>query len=238
MKMRFLFVLMLMLSPFASASTFDKDYQELIGYLQTGNFEAALKKQQWFFDSEDPYIGPFRNSFVLSTWAALSEVYEPAQKALAQRLKQAERGLLTDAGSFDQFMEYQSINQSLGRNKQTIALFIKADKQVPELARSYFFAIQSVLIDEGYFEIAAKYIGDPVFAYERVRHNRELELSRIREGQPRNEERALERANSRYLADVKQLIDVMVGVNNYDNAYEIQKRAVGYFDDGQIKAAI
>ena len=121
----------------------------------------------------------------------------------------------------------------------TVELFfvLEADSSKEEAA-TYYIVAEDLLIKGKHYELVSKYIGDPIVKYEGLRYSREASLSYAKSSSGAERALFLNSANDAFIAGVLKLIAVSQAINKDEEAIEIQKRALDYFENDRIEAAI
>ncbi len=79
------------------------------------------------------------------------------------------------------------------------------------------------------------YMGDPIMKYEDIRHMRELNISIAKTNPKHDKPHFRKHTDDSYVEGVRKLIEVLVALERIDEAKEIQKRALSYFEHEKIK---
>jgi tetratricopeptide (TPR) repeat protein len=217
-----------------------EDLDEISALKKAGKFQQALEKQLWFHEEskKSPGMAGVRLSYAINSWVELGKKYPPALKALIKVRDKDKEALLSGKGDFQNFHDLYAINEGLGQEEETLELFLILDKEFPGQSESYYIVAEDILIKNKQYKICAKYIGDPIIKYEGLRHNRELQISFAKTNPKLNNKNFLEFADQNFLDDVIKLIEVLIAIENQEDAIEIQKRALAYFPNNKIKNAI
>lgn len=129
-----------------------------------GRFEEALSQFQWFHEhalEEDRAYRGVRLSFALAYWLELAERYPPALKAFRDKLNDKIARLSHGELNRDLFHDIEAMNECLGEDEKTAALFSSLDETHPQFARSCSRVAVPALVRTKRFSLAAKYIPDP-----------------------------------------------------------------------------
>ncbi len=218
---------------FAQANV-DTEYLKYIYKLiEDKQYQKAFEEHQYFFEEskKSPRLGAVRTSYGLSSWADLGKVYPPAHAALVKMSSERKSLILSGEKSFDVFQEYAAINRYIGKNKETIDTFLTVDKKLPDNAKRFYLITEKLLVEEKQFDVVKKYLNDPIFKYENIRHRRELDLSWFR---AKSSTRTIQEINSDFETEVKELIDITTKIGMQDEADEIKNRFESYFN-GNLK---
>ena len=232
--------LLLIFSTISYASVGNEDLNDICQLTKAGKFQQALEKHLWFHEEskKSPGMGGVRLSYAIDAWIDLGEKYPPALEALIEIRDNDKEALLSGRGNFENFHDLSAINQGLGQDEETLNLFLILDKKYSDQTESYYIVAEDLLIKNKQYEICAKYIGDPIMKYERIRHNRELQMSFVKTNPKLNDPNFLEYADKSYVDDVVKLIEVLIAIDKREDAIEIQKRSLSYFPNDKIRNAI
>lgn len=240
MKNLVILLAVIIFSSHAFSKVSNEDLDDIQKLTKDGKYQQALEKHLWFHEESKTSkgMGGVRLSFAIGHWVYLGEKYPPALDALV-KIRDINRDiLLSGKGNFDNFMETSSINRELDEKNNTYELFLTLDKKYPKQAERYYHVAEALLIEKKEYELCGKYIGDPVFKYEKLRHFRELNLSMARKKPKMNNPEYLKLTDERYIDGVLKLIEVLMAIQKEVEAKEIQKRAMSYFSNDEIKHAI
>jgi tetratricopeptide (TPR) repeat protein len=216
------------------------DLQDIRAMVKAGQYEAALQKHLWFHEEskKTPAMTGVRLSFALSNWVELGQKYPKALEALTAIRDENDKLLLSGSGGFAEFHESSAISEALQEQDKTYELFKAVHAKYPAVATDCFHVAMDLLVERGDYELCRGYIKDPVKSFEDIRHMRELNLSFSRTNPKFKDASLAEHADRTYKKKTLQLIDVMVHLRKLDEAREIQSRALAYFPDDKIKAAV
>jgi hypothetical protein len=218
---------------FAQANV-DTEYLKYIYKLiEDKQYQKAFEEHQYFFEEsiKTPGLGAVRISYGLSSWAELGKVYPPAHAALVKMSDDRKSLILSGEKSSDVFHEYAAINRYIDKKHETIHTFLIVDKKFPDNAPRFYILTEALLVEEKKFDVVKKYLNDPIFKYENIRHRRELDLSQLRKKSPI---RTIQEINSNFETEVKELIDITMKIGMQDEADEIKNRFESYFN-GNLK---
>ena len=239
-RLQALVIFLFMCSGMVSAKVDNADLDNIRDLTNAGQYEQALEKHLWFHEESKSSsgMGGVRLSYAITAWVELGKKYPPALDALI-KVRDRDKGLLLSGeGEFDNFHDLSAINRGLGKDDETIELFLTLDKKFPEESGAYYIVAEDLLIENKYYEICSKYIGDPIFKYEGLRHAREVQLSFSKTTKELNTPRFLKYTDERFVEGVVKLIEVLLAIDKRDDAIEVRKRALSYYDSEDIKHAI
>jgi serine/threonine protein kinase len=232
----------------------------------SGEYQEALKRILWQHKHAlefDKSMGAVRLSFGLSDWVELGRRYPPAKAALLQLRDGEIQKFHEGTGYGELFQEVSSINGYLGQDDSTVALFKYLDKKDNPLAQQCYFYAESLLVKQHEYELCAKYLGDPdqrfasikqIFEMDKSREKRMVEsqrasLLRVAEIQreagitnswqpPDYSEMQKKMTVDRFVSQVRQLVEVLVGTKRQLQAEKIKDEAVSILDDPRLKTAV
>ncbi|SDU15438.1 hypothetical protein [Halopseudomonas salegens] len=218
----------------------NSDLDHIVQLTKEGRYQQALEKHLWFHEASKTSqgMGGVRLSYALDEWVRLGKNYPAAMDALIGIRDDNKELLLSGQGDFQNFLELSSINRVMGDREATLDLFIILDEKYPDQAQSYYHAAERLLIENKAYDISARYIGDPILKYEGLRHMRERNLGLARGNPDLNTPRFIAYADESFVNDVLSLIEILVAVGQADEALEVQKRALSYFESDRIMHAI
>jgi len=239
-RIKLLFLTLIVISYSANAEVGNKDLDNIKSLTKSGHYQQALEKHIWFHEESksSPGMAGVRLSYAITAWIKLGEKYSPALDALINIRDTDNKLLLSGKGTFQSFHDLSSINRELGEQDQTYKLFLILDKKYPEQADTYYHVVEDLLIERKEYELCGKYIGDPIYKYENMRHSRETQLSFTKRNSKMNNPQYLKYIDHSFIDGVVKLIEVLVAIDKQDEAKEIQKRALSYFDNDKIRYAI
>lgn len=137
---------------------------------EAGRYEDALAKHLWFHNNaleiERSYYG-VRLSYALSDWHTLAEEYPPALESMQTVRDRAKEQVRSGHEPYDSFHDFQSLNEVLGDEGQTVKLFTWLEQQQPDIARKVYRIAQPALIRAKRYQLAAKYV-DAQATYGRI----------------------------------------------------------------------
>lgn len=195
--------------------------QNARAYVKTGAYAEALDSYSWVFENSLVYspmwIGP-RNSYVVSEWADLGQVYPPARVEL-ESIRDAKTAKLRE-GVFDEilFHDVAAINRAFGQLALTSTLFAKIAELNPEFAQKCLPVALPALIDTLDISLARRFIPSPE---EFLDVWTKMIQSSIKNDTGATDEKSnLKRLGSKkiYLDHVHQLLNILIGVGEIDEA--------------------
>jgi hypothetical protein len=209
--------------------------------VKSGAYAEALNSYSWVYENGmvyDPmWIGP-RNSFVVMEWAELGQVYPPARTDLESVLKAKTARLREGALDHVLFHDVMAINRALGQLALTSALFAEIAERNPEFAQKCFPFALPALIETLDISLARRFIRSPE---EFLAVWIKMIQSSIKNDDGATDDKSnLKRWGSKkiYLDHVHQLLDVLVGVGEIDEAARAAAFAIGSVPPSQCRDEI
>lgn len=240
MKRKIILFCLLIIPMTGLAEVGHKDLDEIRNLTKAGHYEQALQKHIWFHEESkrSPGMGGVRLSYAIEAWVELSENYPPAKVALVELRDGYRERLSSGSGTFTDFHDLSSINHYIKEEDDTYDLFIFLHKEHSEQAANYYHVVEDLLIERKQYELWGKYVPDPLLKYEDIRHMREINISATKTMPSLNTPSFHKHTDEIFIHDVSQLLEALVALERTDEAKEIQKRALSYFDNEKIKHAI
>lgn len=190
-------------------------------YVKSGAYAEALDSYSWVYENSLVYnpmwIGP-RNSYVVIEWVELGQVYPPARAEL-ESIRDAKTARLRE-GAYDHllFHDVMAINRAFGQLALTSTLFAEIAERNPEFAKKCILAALPALIDTLDISLARKFIPS---AEEFLGNWIKMIQSSIDSDTGATDDKSnMKRIVSRklYLDHARQLLDVLIGVGEIDEA--------------------
>lgn len=207
--------------------------------VREGEHEEALERFIWFHNhalEQSPSMYGVRLSFALSYWKQLGEVYPPALEAM-ESIRDEKTALLEKGeGNIGIFHDVIAFNRTLDENKKTLRLFEQIDEEQPERAGEFWPLAKDVVLDKKRYELARKYVGDPVEAFDEVKANYERLLKYDNALEVTDEMIAFN--ENRLVEESVKLIDLALEFENREAAIEIQEKALSLVDDDRLRDAV
>ncbi|HTV40902.1 MAG TPA: serine/threonine-protein kinase [Candidatus Sulfotelmatobacter sp.] len=244
------------------------DFNKILSDAQTltaeGSYEDALQHLLWYFDHTrtDPASGQegVRLSFALSYWIELGRRYPKAKRALIEIRDADARKFSENTGYADLFQEVAGINQYLGTNDATVALFKTIEQSDPQLAQECFNYAENTLFQKGDYVTCRKYLGDPQKAFDIIREGWQRMKQFEQRTATQNEDqrkrfKEMAKTNALFaqfpdipspppLADdnfvrqTRQLIEILVATGSKSEAENIQTQALAALNDPRLQTAV
>jgi serine/threonine protein kinase len=250
----------------APASGEKPDLQKILtsagSLMNEGSYEDSLQHYLWYFDhsrNDDTQRG-VRLSFALSGWIELGRRYPKARQALVEIRDTDVRQFSGTGGYSDLFQEITSLNQYLGDEDATVALFKTIEKRDPQLAHECFWYAENTLFQKGDYETCRRNLGDPEAAFERIRQSWQVSRQFEKQNEARREEQkerfqAMAKTNAmfahipefpapppfaddNFVQQTRQLIEILVVAGGKTDAENIQTEALAILNDPRLKTAV
>lgn len=224
-------------------SGYDRDWREVARqHVTEGRPEQALELYVTTYRAARaaPSAAGASTSMCLSEWADLARGYPPAAEAL-RRLRRAAverlRGTQDDGGTIggpsrgldalDDFAEVAAISARIDEPDYPVKLFEELDADRPAVAEDCAAQARRLLVRAGRFELARRYLGDPVEVVARMAAVFEQRLTRGFGHVSENLRQAMRaRTVADYLSGVREVLAVLEGVGDHDLADQVRHRAV------------
>lgn len=202
-----------------------------------GKYEQALEKQVWFhnhaLESRPSYYG-VRLSYSLSDWIKLGKKYPPALAKLRGIKDEKTARLLAGENNRELFNDVVSINDYLGESKATVGLFKKLEAVQPDFAASVYGLASEALVSAQEYDLAKKYLGDPIARLERAKRNFYDGMDSAKTSGD-----ACRRAFERIFTDeIVRIITVLDKTGSPEAAREFQSKALAILEVPAIRDAI
>ena len=230
-----------------------------------GSYEAALQRYLWYEANVREVDGTATFASILFDWVELGRRYPKAKQALLAIRDAGLWEFSEGRGHSELFQKVSLINSQFQDDEATYKLFEKIREIDSPLARQCYFYAQSVLIARGDYEYCLSCIGEPEERYAMIEHGFNLQMSihrRFQTGAPvlgTNQSGAAFVANalssrpaltgnlstqmaksaqSSFVGQVCQLIEILVGTDGHSKAAVIRDKALKVVDDQLLKSAI
>lgn len=217
-----------------------REFHELSALAESGRFKEALEKHIWFHEAsrQMPGMGGVRLSYALDSWKELAKKYRPAMEALIDLRIRNKETLLEGRGNFDNFHDLSALNFVLGEKEDTLKVFSAIHKNDPEQARVYYHVVEDLLVERKEYEICDHYLADPLTKYSHIQHLHKMNTKLMKNNPAMEGDEFKSYTTESYVRGICQLIEILLAVHKKDMAKEIQKRALEYFDNEDIRRAI
>lgn len=196
---------------------------------QQGAYADALGKYSWIYENaieiDSSWYG-VRNSYILGEWANLGNHY-PAARVELESIRDAKTNLLKD-GLLERnlFIDVASINEALKQEDDTCALFAQIAEKDRAFAQTCFSPARIALVHARQYSLARSFIKYPQETLTSLtnRLQQDLESNFIK-----NADYSIQMHKTLidiYIEDVQQLLEILVGVGEKDEAERIAIIAV------------
>jgi len=210
--------------------------REAIDLKDRGAFAEALEKHLWFHHEAILASRAFygvRLSYALRAWMDLGNVYPPARAALEAVRDEAATALRNGGTDRLLFEEVASISDLLNEPTPTRDLFAEIAARDRELARRCFESALPSLLKTKEFKLARSFIFLPESTLERYLSQLNGNLQ-----QPPQTSREKDAYIAIYAEDVKNLLEVLIGTGELDEARHIHTTALERISDPAIRACV
>jgi hypothetical protein len=229
-----------MFSNLAFAEVNSEDLNNIRNLVKNEQYELALQKHVWFHEESKSSSGMagVRLSYALSAWLKLGDKYPPALDELRKIRDNNKDKMYSGTGTFNNFHDLSAINRELGEETQTIELFSVLSERFPEQAKSFYHAVEDLLIQKQEFKLVKMYMEDPIFKYESLRYSLEQSLSYDRKNPDSSSKVSRDYNNNRFVEETIKLINALLILDKKLEAIEIHSRATSYFKSEKLKGAL
>jgi Bacterial Ig-like domain len=253
---------------FASAETWSPtlapgvkpDLQKILNeakdLMDQGKYEEALQRQIWYFNHAlefDPAQTGVRLSFALAQWVELGRRYPRAKQALLEIRDRDTQRLVAGNGFANLFSDVNSINNYLGQEDATLALFKTIYQTDNRLAKECYFYAENLLLQHGEYELLLNCIGDPQARFNVYQRGFEGQVELQQRMAKRRGQSAVpapgftnsftppdfgELATNNFVGQVCKLVEILVATDHQTDAEKIQAEALTVVDDLRLKSAV
>jgi hypothetical protein len=205
-----------------------------------GKYTEALERHIWFYNNALQYqksMSGVRNSFALSDWKKLGEVYPPAKKALLEIRDTKTKEIAANGGSTELFQDVSAINRTLGRESETIQLFEGLMKTSPELAKRSWIIVKDATFAAKRYDIIQQYIGNPIREFTVIEeHYKRITASTARFTTGKESMKAYN--ENSFVEKTLQLIDFAIVNKDTKSAKEIKEKALAVVKDYRLEKLV
>jgi hypothetical protein len=117
-------------------------------------------------------------------------------------------------------------------------LFSSLSKNYPTQAKRLYHVVEDLLIEKKEFKLVDKYMEDPIFKYETLRHSREQSLSYARKNPNRDSSISVEYNDNLFIDKTITLINALLKLDKKSEAIEIHQRATRYFKNKKLESIV
>ncbi len=202
---------------------------------------------------------------LLSEWIELGRRYPEAKAALVQIRDRGVAEFAADRGYADLFSAINSINRALQEDAVTYELFTSFRDKDPQLAQQCYFFVEGLLVARGEYQWCYDHMGDAQGRFDSIRQHLTLQLEhqkrlatmseasrqRMAEMQrqrglknvpaysPPDPSAMMKQAAENYfVAQTRQLIEILVGTGHADVAARIRDQAISILADPRLQSAV
>lgn len=226
--------------PLAQTEDMQKYLRDTDDLAEAGKYKEALERHIWFHDhalEHEPAMYGVRLSFALSSWMEIGKKYPEAIEALVEIRNRKMKLLLEGKDSHELFHDVASINEALGEPEKTVSLFEQVDEKQPKAAKGYWDLAKDAVIHAKRYDLARKYIGNPVREFIRVKAMYDHKTSLYDD--PRIGGNRFKAYNENNLVEESlRLIEVSNALGDKKASLEIQAKALAVVQDARLRDAI
>ncbi|HWN95302.1 MAG TPA: hypothetical protein VNT99_09740, partial [Methylomirabilota bacterium] len=219
----------------------DKIRREAAELARQGQYDEALQRHLWYHNHAleiNPAQAGVRLSFALAQWMELARRYPKAKQALVEVRDRGTREFEDGGGHFDLFMEISSINEQLGEQNATHALFKSIQSRNPEIARQCFHVADELLVDKGEYALCVSFIPSFQERFEQICVSREQMLELAGRSPQMNQTPLRKAAERSFIKDTRQVIEILIGVGRKAEAERIHEQAVAILNVPELQSAM
>lgn len=205
-----------------------------------GKYEQALSEYRWFHDhalTENPSLYGVRLSFAVASWLELGQVYPPALAALHALVEHKTQTLKSGAGDRPLFHDVQAINQYLGQATNTAHLFQQLEAEQNELAQKCADLALDALVAAGQFELAGKYLPEPVQRISRMAQRLNEDIARITE-RPRSKSPRYRAYTVIFAQELQTTVSILQGAQRIPEAQACEAAALAALKPWYLRKAV
>jgi hypothetical protein len=212
------------------------DTQELV---RRGTYKEALDRFIWFHNhalENNPAMAGVRLSFALEYWKQLGVVYPPAMDAMTQ-IRDMKAFLLENGkGEVQLCSDVAALNRTLEQESKTVELFRMLDQQESPLTEKCWTMMKDPVINAKAYDLAKKYLGDPVRAFNKIKAMYEMNASMY--GEKNFGESFRASYENRFIEDTISIINVAIASGKTEAAQDIRDKALAVLDDTRLRNVI
>jgi hypothetical protein len=208
-----------------------------------GRHAEALRGYEWFHRNAlryRPSLYGVRLSFALWYWTELDKVYAEALRSL-ERIRKAKMAALSNGrGSHETFHDVASINQHLGKERDTHRLFAMLAARRPRMAAKCARLALPSIVKVRDFKLALRYMPDPEIRLARHAEMVNRELPKLPRWKRKTKTKApiREAYIANYCDDAALLIKVLGGSGLRRRAALLRKSAVALIDFPSVRRLV
>jgi hypothetical protein len=226
-----------------SLSAYSEDMQKYLNDTQElvrqGTYKEALDRFIWFHNhalENSPAMAGVRLSFALADWKQLGSVYPPAMDAMT-KIRDMKASLLESGkGDVQLCSDVAALNRTLEQESKTVECFRILDRQESPLTEQCWPAMKESVINAKAYDLAKKYLGDPVRAFNKVKAMYKMNASQYGEKNFGESFRAY--YENRFIEETLRIINVAIASGKTEAAQAIRDKALVVLDDPRLRNAI
>jgi hypothetical protein len=204
-----------------------------------GRYEEALQRHVWFHEhalEHDQAWYAVRLSFALSDWVRLGEKYPPARQALVE-IRDRTAAMIRAGNWSREFHDVAAINEYLGEEGETGALFVDLHRADPSRAEQFYRHAEAGLVARGLYAVCAAHLPDSLRRFEELRANRRSLLSHT-VGLPDHADGLRGVVERRFAKEVGRLLTILTAVGRADEAEQVRAAALAETQYADAREAI
>lgn len=230
-----------------------------------GHYEQALECYQGIYSQARPATNSYLLKTALPGWVHLGEKYPQAEQALVDIRDRDTREFVQGRGELELLQEVADINQALGDDEATVALFKSIWQKQPSQAKAWYLFAEPPLVQCGEYQLCLDCIGNPetrfktyCYTFQRLQALYEGMIERSNETRRKLEElsrkpggppmppylhvnpgkKGLRLTKENYVNEVRRLIEILMGTGHQKLAEKIRGEAVAVLDDPRLQSAM
>lgn len=230
-----------------------------------GQYEQALQCFLGIYTQAQSAKDSVLLKSALPDWGKLGEKYPIAKQSLVDIRDRDTREFSQGRGELQLLQEVADINEVLGDDGATVALFKSIRQNHPTQAKEWYLYVEPPLVQRGEYQLCLDCIGNPdtrfrtyCYTFQRLQALYEGMIERSKETRRKMEElsrkpggppmspyphvnpgkRALRLTKENYVNEVRRLIEILVGTGHQELAEKIRGEAVTVLDDPSLQSAV
>lgn len=216
----------------------DKALGDARAFTDSGEYAKALERHEWYHKNalriNRAQYG-VRLSFALSDWKDLADKYPPALASLKAIRDADVKELEAGTGKPETFHDVVSINEKLGEEAASVALFKSLDAKQPALAKKCFSRADKTLLNQGEVELFTKYGGGFVSYLEGEIANHEHVVAMMKSTAVPMSARSIKNSDERLVATTLELVALATKQGDATTVTKLKTLAFKSVPDPRIK---
>ena len=201
--------------------------------VENKQYETALLKYVWIHEHSLKYRNSFygvRSSYAKEEWHLLGKSYPLAREKFNEFRDKAKQQVLSKNDLLLNFSDFQSFNRLIGKQDETVELFLWIEKNVAFMTDATYVFVKSDLMKLDRFDILNKYI-KPELEYKKAEqiYKSSIEF---------NKGKIDESSESMFITEIQQMIIILKKNNRTDEAKELISKASLLITDPRFKMAM